>query len=448
MMVMDDIKSNERDSLKKRADNYLRRAIEYERDGYVEMASLEYVHYADILWQMGNKEESIKYYETADRLSPLSSHFRNNLGDMYYDLGKRELAAREYAKVVGLYAEQGLLDSAIRLCRSFLEKLPGNITLMYELAELYMKSERTQKAVNEYQRIIDEEGEGIALAHERLGDIYARRGSTKEALHNYLKAANEYFKERELSEAIEQYRNILKLKPESVAARQRLVELLAMKKDKKSLTEELLALADILMKQGKKEMALSTYTKVREIEPSNLQAQKRLSEALRLATVEEATGGLEIDERMSNEVMSSLDSIVKELGGTDTEEAEETIKDAETHYNLGTGYLEMDLYDDAIRELQMASRNKRLRAKACNILGLCFMEKGDVEMAIREYIRGLKAVENEYEELGLRYNLASAYEYAGELKKALDQLIDIYVVDVNYLDVKEKIESIKNRLSK
>ncbi|MGQ9706686.1 MAG: tetratricopeptide repeat protein [bacterium] len=447
---MDEIKSRDRESLERKANDYLRRAIDYEKDGYVEMASLEYVHYADILWQIGSKEEAIRYYETADRLSPLSSHFRNNLGDMYFDLGDKKMAAREYAKVVSLYEEQGLLDSAIRLVRSFLEKLPGEIILRYELADLYLKSERTQRAVSEYQRIIDEAGEGdsVALSHSRLGDIYARRGTIREALYHYLKSADEYFKERDIGESARQLKNILKIKPDSIIARKRLIEMFALKRDKPSIIDELLILADILMKRGKREMALATYTKVREIDPTNTVAQKRLSEALRLATVEEATSGLSLDERMSKEVMSSLDSIIKELAEPQKEIVKDFLKDAETHYDLGIGYFEMDLYDDAIRELQMASRDPKLRAKACNMLGLCFTEKGEVEMAIREYLRGLRAVNDEQEELGLRYNLARAYEYIEQYEKALEQLIDIYVIDINFLDVREKIDLIKRKLAK
>jgi len=447
---MNEAKSKDRASLEKKASDYLKRAVDFERDGYVEMASLEYVHYADILWQIGSKEEAVKYYETADRLSPLSSHFRNNLGDMYFEMGDKKMAAREYAKVVSLYEEQGLLDSAIRLVRSFLEKLPGEIVLRYELADLYLKSERTQRAVAEYQRIIDEKGdsESIALAYSRLGDIYARRGTVREALYQYLKASDEYFKEREISEAARELKNILKLKPDSVSARKRLIEMYALKRDRVSIVDELLMLADILMKRDKREMALSTYTKVREIDPSNTVAQKRLSEALRLATVEEATSGLSLDDRMSREVMSSLDSIIKELAEPQREIVRDFLKDAETHYDLGIGYFEMDLYDDAIRELQMASRDPKLRAKSCNMLGMCFTEKGEVEMAIREYIRGLRAVKDEQEELGLRYNLSRAYEYLGQPEKALEQLLDIYVIDVNFLDVREKIDLIKRKILK
>jgi len=447
---MEKQKSRDRESLERRAQDYLRRAVDFERDGYVEMASLEYVHYADVFWQIGNKEDAIKYYETADRLSPLSSHFRNNLGDMYYEMGDKKMAAIEYAKVVSLYEEQGLLDSAIRLVRSFLEKLPGEIILRYELADLYLKSERTQRAVSEYQRLIDEAGEGesVALAHSRLGDIYARRGSVREALYHYLKSSDEYFKEKDINEAVKQIKSILKIKPESVSARKRLIEMYALKRDKVFLINELLMLADILMKRDKREMAIATYTKVREIDPTNTVAQKRLSEVLRLATVEEATSGLSLDERMSKEVMSSLDSIIKELAEPEKEIVKDFLKDAETHYDLGIGYFEMDLYDDAIRELQMASRDPKLRAKACNMLGMCFTEKGEVEMAIREYIRGLRAVKDEQEELGLRYNLSRAYEYSNEPIKALEQLLDIYVIDVNFLDVREKIDLIKRKLSK
>jgi tetratricopeptide (TPR) repeat protein len=118
------------------------------------------------------------------------------------------------------------------------------------------------------------------------------------------------------------------------------------------------------------------------------------------------------------------------------------LEDPATHYDLGLAYLEMDLFDEAIKELQISSRDPRLRVKSCNMLGLCFMERGEVELAIKEYERGLSVLSPEEEQIGLRYNLARAYETLGNYQEAVNQLREIYVVDVNYLDVKQRLREI------
>jgi tetratricopeptide (TPR) repeat protein len=133
-----------------KAEEILARALEYEAAGHLELASQECIRYADILWQNGEREEAVAYYETADALSPLPSNARHTLADMYFQLGETSKAAQEYASVASLYAEQGLIDSSIKICKFFQDKLPAETTLSYELADLYLKAERTQRAVNEY----------------------------------------------------------------------------------------------------------------------------------------------------------------------------------------------------------------------------------------------------------------------------------------------------------
>ena len=80
------------------------------------------------------------------------------------------------------------------------------------------------------------------------------------------------------------------------------------------------------------------------------------------------------------------------------------------------------------------------------MLGLCFMERGEVELAIKEYERGLSTPGREEEHLGLRYNLARAHENLGNIEGMLNQLREIYAVDVNYLDVKQRLRELTERM--
>lgn len=425
--------------LRKQAEEFLSRALEYESSGHLEIASQSYVKYADILKELGETEEAKSYYEVADALHPIPLDSRVSLADIYYKTDEISKAVEEYSLIVNLYAEQGLLSSAINLCKKYIDMIPSSSKLQYELADLYIQSGRTQRAINIYLDIINQEKDRT-LALEKLGDIYMRRNSIKEAVNSLIKAAEDYIKLEEWERALEQLRKILRLKPDSLSIRKQLIEILIKLDKKKELVNELLVLARDLKNKGKEQMSKNTYSKVLQIDPSNEIALKNLGADLR---IKEPKSGIEkiFTGKMSDEVSRSLQSILTDLVEKDKLESKKI--DARTHYDMGIAYLEMDLYDEAIHQFQLASKDKSLKVRACNLLGMLFIELGEVELAIKEFKRGLRTYGDEEEHLGVRYNLAMAYKKIGDFDNAIEQLEEIYIVDVEYLDVKEQLHSVR-----
>lgn len=127
--------------------------------------------------------------------------------------------------------------------------------------------------------------------------------------------------------------------------------------------------------------------------------------------------------------------------------------DYETHYNLGTAFKEMGLMEEAIGEFQKALKAVGSEVaseefvRCCNMLGLCFVDKGLPQVAVKWFGRGLSSPgRNEETYQALRYDLGCAHEMAGNEKAALETFLDVYGVNINYRDVSEKIESLKNRI--
>jgi len=80
-------------------------------------------------------------------------------------------------------------------------------------------------------------------------------------------------------------------------------------------------------------------------------------------------------------------------------------EDYETHYNLGIAYKEMALVDEAIGEFQRAAKSPQHAVECCSMLGLCFLEKGLPQLAIKWYRKGLEAPNlREEDRLGLQYD--------------------------------------------
>jgi tetratricopeptide (TPR) repeat protein len=115
-------------------------------------------------------------------------------------------------------------------------------------------------------------------------------------------------------------------------------------------------------------------------------------------------------------------------------------EDYDTRYNLGIAYKEMGLIDEAIAEFQLAAKDEKRLLECASMLGICFMEKGMAKLAVKWFEKGLQAPgrsEDEYK--GLRYDLATALEAAGETDKALGIYTDLYGQDASYRDVAAKV---------
>ena len=128
--------------------------------------------------------------------------------------------------------------------------------------------------------------------------------------------------------------------------------------------------------------------------------------------------------------------------------------DYETHYNLGLAYKEMDLFEEALEEFQIAVRlvspddGTPRYLQCCNLLGHCFMQKGVPQLAVKWFNKGLNSPNtSDDERQALRFDLAAAYEQAGDLNQAKNLFTEIYGVNVSYRGVNERLKSLESRMA-
>ncbi len=120
-------------------------------------------------------------------------------------------------------------------------------------------------------------------------------------------------------------------------------------------------------------------------------------------------------------------------------------EDYRSHYDLGMAYIEMDLLAEAIREYQIASKSPQFQVKCLEMIGVCFLKQNQPQLAIRQLSKGLALIGNESEEsMGIKYNLGLAYEMTGDLDSARTHFEDVYVVDVTFREVAEKIKKLSS----
>jgi len=124
-------------------------------------------------------------------------------------------------------------------------------------------------------------------------------------------------------------------------------------------------------------------------------------------------------------------------------------EDYETHFNLGIAYKEMGLVDEAIGEFQLASKDPARTVECCSMLGLCFLEKGMPQLAVKWYRKGLEAPDiRELETVGLLYDLGCVYQNTGELEMAYRTFLEVYGLNTNYRDIVDRVRGLEAVRSK
>lgn len=120
--------------------------------------------------------------------------------------------------------------------------------------------------------------------------------------------------------------------------------------------------------------------------------------------------------------------------------------DYDTHFNLGIAYREMGLLDEAIGEFQLAAKDPSHLVLCCSMLGLCFLDKGLPDLAVKWYRRALESPSiNEEDQLGMLYDLGNVYMQLGDGATAYNTFAELYGINAHYRDVVAKLEELGPR---
>lgn len=115
--------------------------------------------------------------------------------------------------------------------------------------------------------------------------------------------------------------------------------------------------------------------------------------------------------------------------------------DLQLRYEWGVMLFENDYINEAIQQLQLAQRSVKNRVQALYYLALCFREKKQYDVAMRQLEGALAELPiMDANKKKVLYEVGNLLEMRGEKKKALDTYLQIYQVDIGYRDVAQKIE--------
>ena len=400
---------------------------------------------------------------------------------------------------------KGMFKEAMEDFRDILVRNPQAVGALYYIGQIFVKEGKLENALLAFQKALRINSHEYRV-QEAIGDIYAQRDLVSEAVSNYLKAADNYLEQKDYSHAILVYQKILQLKPDNYQIHRRLVDAYHYSGEVEKAVELVLKIIDDFLKQGKKEESekeirhwvaifpehmqlrnkyqmlssqplpeeavVQTGPKTISIEESENYREKIVAEKLDTADSYLQHDLLDEAENLLHEVLhldpgntvalSKLEEISKRRqpeGKTGTKElqsmlqefrkgVEGTLKEEDyaAHYDLGIAYKEMGLLDEAIGEFEKAIKGGGCLLGTCNLLGLCYLEKNLLPLAVESFQKGLEIPSHKEEEyLDLLYNLGIAYEKMGEIDQEQSVFEEVYALDIDYRDVGQKLHEIESQ---
>jgi tetratricopeptide (TPR) repeat protein len=420
----------------------------------LEQAFRESISLADLLSERGLQDDALAYYRNALKIHPDDIELKKRLAGQEIRTGidtpsaEQEKTTEELLVDADIFIKYGLSDEAKEILEGLNKREPENIDIHLKLKSLYRETDDKERAVSECL-ILSE-------LYDKQGDSEKREGVTREA------AEINPGDPRLLEPASPGGEAEPPAAPPGVSNK-------FGSSDLDDYSEDI-AEADFYMRQGLSQDALRIYQKLLTLFPGNPDLQKKVSslqgEMPASFGVREEPSGSSAEEDFSLEEFT--------LSETETIEAPESpapqfdsdvldifeefkkgleneleAEDYETHYNLGIAYKEMGLIDDAIKEFQTSRKDHGYYVPSMSMLGICYMEKGLLPLAIDAFKHALSGIETRDESFwGAQYDLGVAYEKNGNLREAFELFSEVYGRDSRFREVSEKLNLLRTMVGK
>ncbi len=147
-----------------------------------------------------------------------------------------------------------------------------------QAATKFVQKGQFDKAIKEYQRILEEDPKDIRILL-KIGELHQKRGDNVQAAQDLLKVAEAYSNDGFFLKAAAVYKQVLKLNPNLVDVNLKLAELYQQLGLMSDALQQFQVVATAYEQQGNVQSALGTLKKLIELDPENVANRIRLAES-------------------------------------------------------------------------------------------------------------------------------------------------------------------------
>jgi len=378
---------------------------------------------AHLFYQKGEWEKARRAYEQLTMVDAENPEHVLTLANIYRETGEDRKALEQYEVAVRIGEKAGDLPRSIVAAKKILSIDKGRIELYNKAGELYANSQLKSGAVREWLRFADQlkvRNDFVAMSavHKKITALLPENQSLKE-----LGQKIEQMVAKMASDNSEDAPD-----PADIVPYHRLLDVALKMGNPKKILETQLTYARVLQKRGFDRKSKSVYQKILEKDPNNEEALSRILSS---------GSSPAMDQVQLKEELFLFCKDFQDAVWTNITEA------YERYYDVGMLYREVGLRDDAIADFQLSIKGGNRQLKGFEMLAISFLEQGDYGLASEVLNQGIsvkKFLDNEY--VGLHYNLGLANEQLGDRQKALDEYEQVYILDINYKDVAQRMRNL------
>ncbi len=378
---------------------------------------------AHIFYQKGEWEKARRAYEQLTMVDAENPEHVLTLANIYRETGEDRKALEQYEVAVRIGEKAGDLPRSIVAAKKILSIDKGRIELYNKAGELYAAGQLKSGAVREWLRFADQlkvRNDFVAMSavHKKITALLPENRGLKE-----LGLKIEQMVSKMASDNSEDAPD-----PADIVPYHRLLDVAMKMGNVKKILETQLTYARVLQKRGFDRKAKSVYQKILERDPKNEEA---LSKVLSSGS-SPAMDQVQLKEELFLFCKDFQDSVWSNI-----------TEAYERYYDVGMLYREVGLRDDAIADFQLSIKGGNRQLKGFEMLAISFLEQGDYGLASEVLNQGIsvkKFLDNEY--VGLHYNLGLANEQLGDRQKALEEYEQVYILDINYKDVAQRMRNL------
>ncbi|MBD3413614.1 MAG: tetratricopeptide repeat protein [Candidatus Aminicenantes bacterium] len=418
--------------------------------------------------QEGDLDKAFEYYGPIVDFLTKKKKEDKAIGLLGLILSERKPHLKTLEKLASLYRSKGNKDNLeivnrliLKVCRSQNLK-EKKMSVLGELLNLFPENE---EYFNEYKRTkkelgLLEEEEDASLSMNEIEetvdktlakvDLYREQGLIKNAKRILQNLNIKYPDHEKITKKIKEVEQVAsEAQAGDIASRlgevkKKETELFGEMKQPPSPTEpsslepdsgEKLTAADVFAETDIIPMASPDEGQKRYYDLSNRPDEE--IEAIKDIYNYQLRGDTTIVEKALSDIVSDFRKALNEKVGDE---------DYDNHYNLAVAFMEQGLFDEAIEEAKVASKDKKTAPDSFLVISTCLFQKGDFKEALKWLKKALELTKEGTESaFSVKYEMGLAYEKLGDWKKALEIYKEVKQWDKDYRDVTGKIKKIKKK---